>query len=496
MDLSIAKHQTILRHLSKGVNEVRVALVSPVCPRILLGQILGGPMARVELTDAKIKSFVTEKRVDLVDTLEPGLTLRVTPSGVKTWAVRARSADGTPQRVTLGQYPDISLRNARKEAGEKRQSIRKSVGNVNQILRDKEQQASEAPTLRELVSEYALLTRKTHKVWQLTKRGHPSEAEKRILTVFAPLYDRRVTDIIVDELSRCMENYQPKSGKTKANGQVSRARAYLMPVLDWSAGRGNYTKAGKRRQPMIESPDMHETHDPASDDYDIKGERERVLDHDELVRILPLLIYPAPKTLNLQMSPVVDVRPVAHRFILLTAARLDEVVSMRWGDVDIARGIWTKPKVKVTRGPPRKQVLPLSNAALNLLKSLPGFEGRTALRLCFPNSVNNEIENWDRVTTAIQIESRTDDWTRHDLRRTSSTILELIGIAPRVIDRILAHKVDNKSEGTSRALNHYIRGKNVLKAEDPQKVALDKLAEVYADIEAGVTDADDASNAV
>lgn len=66
-------------------------------------------MAKFELTDAFIKKHLPPKRMDIVDAREPGLTLRMTPTGRKTFSVRVRSLDGVEQRITIGAYPEVSL---------------------------------------------------------------------------------------------------------------------------------------------------------------------------------------------------------------------------------------------------------------------------------------------------------------------------------------------------------------------------------------------------
>ncbi|WP_300327965.1 Arm DNA-binding domain-containing protein, partial [Accumulibacter sp.] len=39
------------------------------------------------------------------DTKTPGLQLRVTPAGVKTFSMYRRTKGGGPERVTLGRFP-------------------------------------------------------------------------------------------------------------------------------------------------------------------------------------------------------------------------------------------------------------------------------------------------------------------------------------------------------------------------------------------------------
>ena len=118
------------------------------------------------------------------------------------------------------------------------------------------------------------------------------------------------------------------------------------------------------------------------------GSRDRALDHLELGRVIPLLIWPAPKNLAVKTKVEDDLRPAALGFLLFTCARLDEMVKMRWGDFCETSGLWQKPYVK-TISAPRQQYLPLSDAAIALLKSLPNFEDRQADQLVFPNEAGN-----------------------------------------------------------------------------------------------------------
>src|SRR5688572_33318827 len=54
-------------------------------------------------------------RYEVFDALTPGLAIRVTPSGHKSWVLLYRH-HGRLRRLTLGRYPDRGLAGARKEA--------------------------------------------------------------------------------------------------------------------------------------------------------------------------------------------------------------------------------------------------------------------------------------------------------------------------------------------------------------------------------------------
>ena len=73
------------------------------------------------LTDKKIRAARADKKpVLLFD--GGGLYLEVTPTGSKLWRLKYRLA-GKDNRMSLGRYPDMSLKDAR----EKRIEIRKLV---------------------------------------------------------------------------------------------------------------------------------------------------------------------------------------------------------------------------------------------------------------------------------------------------------------------------------------------------------------------------------
>lgn len=284
----------------------------------------------------------------------------------------------------------------------------------------------------------------------------------------------------LQDFATAMTQYKPASGVVAANGQVSRARAYLLPLLDWAANRGTFKKLGRGRELRLEVVDLHEAHDPSLDDPSITGFRDRVLGQDELQRILPLLVWPAPTCLGMRAQPSEDFRPIALRFMLLTLARREEVADMLWRDFDPVAGLWNKSYVKTTRGQARRQTLQLSDAAVKLLKSLPHYENRLPGAYVFPNTEGGKLDNWPRIKIALHRETQTSGWHRHDLRRTSATLLQLLGVSDRVIGRIMGQKASSKDETVSKALEHYLIVRQITDlAPDLQKQALDKLASVF-----------------
>jgi integrase len=71
------------------------------------------------------------------------------------------------------------------------------------------------------------------------------------------------------------------------------------------------------------------------------------------------------------------------------------------------------------------------------------------------------LHNWDRETKAIQAESNTEGWTRHDLRRTGATMLGDLGELPDIVEAALNHtsiaRRDIQSKPLSAASSHSLQ---------------------------------------
>ena len=73
----------------------------------------------VLLTDKFVASARARKRANIADAVVPGLRLRISPTGVKSWAVYYRLRGSQAERLyTLEKYPDMTLGKARDRARE------------------------------------------------------------------------------------------------------------------------------------------------------------------------------------------------------------------------------------------------------------------------------------------------------------------------------------------------------------------------------------------
>ena len=72
-------------------------------------------MSKYKMTDRWVSAFRPEVgRIDVGDLLCPGLYLRASPTGAKSWSAVVRVGERV-QRVTIGRYPVVTLSAARTE---------------------------------------------------------------------------------------------------------------------------------------------------------------------------------------------------------------------------------------------------------------------------------------------------------------------------------------------------------------------------------------------
>jgi len=106
-------------------------------------------MPTLTLTDRYIASIKAgTARVEYIDEKVPGLALRVTPNGAKSWTVRYRHR-GRLRRVTLGSVSVISLAKARERVRDLLHDASKGVD-----VATEKQAGRRAQTIGELANLY------------------------------------------------------------------------------------------------------------------------------------------------------------------------------------------------------------------------------------------------------------------------------------------------------------------------------------------------------
>jgi integrase len=151
--------------------------------------------------------------------------------------------------------------------------------------------------------------------------------------------------------------------------------------------------------------------------------RERVLSDDELA-----LVWNGASRLGWPAGPIVHL-------LILTAQRRGEVAGMRWQDVDLDGRLWSIP-AEMTKSN-RAHSVPLTELAANIILTLPRIDPVWV----FParGKLDRPYHGFNKAKRRLDELARVQQWTLHDLRRTTATGMAKRKVPPHVVERLLNH---------------------------------------------------------
>jgi integrase len=326
----------------------------------------------------------------------PGFGVRVMPSGLKTFILDYRPGAGgrsvTKRRLTLGRYGPMTAEQARKAALDALAHIRLGAD----PHAEKTGQRA-ALTVAGLIGAFledhgAKLKAKT--------RAHYSGALTRLGAAHGNLKAEALTRAQVAAVHAAM------SGTPY---QANRMLAAVSSLYSWAERHGHL-------------PEGHSNPARKIRRYREEG-RERFLTGEELSRLGDAL----------RLNETLDPFPIAAvRLLILTGARLGEILSAKWEQVDFERGILNLADSKTGRKP-----VYLSAAALEVLAGLPRLEGNPHL---IPG-MKQGAPRFDlkKPWTAITKAAGLDGLRIHDLRHSFASVGAGASLGLPVIGRLLGH---------------------------------------------------------
>jgi integrase len=142
----------------------------------------------------------------------------------------------------------------------------------------------------------------------------------------------------------------------------------------------------------------------------------------------------------------------AIRIILFTGARPGEVFNMRWEQLDLAEGVWSKPASATKQK--RRHHIPLVQDAVTLLKHIhsQGTKGDYVFpsRTTPIRPLSEARKTWAKVMKAAEIENEIG--TRlYDLRHTFATHLVASGQSLFSVGKLLGHSTTKVTERYAHA---------------------------------------------
>lgn len=345
-----------------------------------------------DLQISKLKPTIAQYEVR--DSKISGLTLRVSPKGKKTFYYNYRFSRQKHRRV-IGEHPYVTLSQARDEAHRLKAAL---VAGHDPKQKSRQAYTANDKLYAKVAAEYIeRYAKKRTRSWK--------ETERILIRQIAPYFP----ELSVDHLSRkaiksVLSDIEEKKGPSAAN----HAFAAIRHLLHWCID-----------QDYLEHSPCAGMKAPAK-----KQKRQHVLSDDDLAAILKAsaqLGYPHEQYLKL---------------LVLTAQRRSEVAHLKWEHINLNEQTWTQPAD--SNKSRRVHVVPLSDEAIDVIKSLPSYHGSEYV---FParGRVDRPMSGFNKWKKKLDELSGVKGWTLHDLRRTAATGMARLGCDPHVIELVLNH---------------------------------------------------------
>jgi len=332
------------------------------------------------------------KRVEYQDTVQPGLRLRVSDKGVKSYTVLARVKRGALERVTIGRADKITPDVARREA--------------KQILAKLAIGESYSATSRAARGEIDF-----NKLFDLYIEGNTMRPRSK--AEFEGLHRRYIADDL---------------GKRKL-GAITHKH-----VMDLHKGLARIPTTANRCVSLLKAvfnwAQEHELWDGANPAERIKKNketsRERYLQPAELARFF--------EALTESEQPARDLFMMA----LLTGARRSNVLAMRWRDIDLHEAVWRIRAEDAKAGD--ELTIPLVPEAMAVLTQRRADADDDEPWVFPAKSKTGHYQEPRRAWETLQRRAGLEDLHIHDLRRTMGSWLVRTGANTAINAKALGHK--------------------------------------------------------
>jgi integrase len=374
----------------------------------------------VKLTDTYVRKSIkppVKGRVEVFDSQEDSLCLRVSSTGNMSWCVYYR-LQGRNRKYTVGAYPTYSIAEAREHAAETKKVVAKGLDPVAE--RKKEIAEILEPGMVEAMARLFIDRYVDKKLKQTTARDYKTHFRLYILPAWK---GRAVTSITKKDVVVLLDKVEDK-----APIQCNRVHATLSKWFNWMIDERavlDFSPVGRMKKRTPEN------------------QRSRILSEEEMQALW--------KAFNTKGWPFGSIAKI----LLLTAKRRAEVVGIRWSEIDFENKVWLIPGGREGRTKNKiEDAVPLSEQTVELIKELPRFEG---VDLIFPakGHVESPASGFSRAKRKMDELSGVVDWTLHDLRRTVRSNMSALRIPKEVADKVL-HHVDRSVDGMHYDWHSYL----------------------------------------
>lgn len=360
----------------------------------------------MKLTDAKLRTLSEPgKHFD-----GGGLYLELTAAGGRYWRLKYRIA-GKEKRLALGVYPAVSLKDARDQAAQARQSIQ--AGEDPGELR----KTAKAKAVHEAVNTFRAVAGEwmEHQAARWTPETRERIRASLEADILKTMGARPLASIKPLEVMTAIKAIEARGAGDQAGRVLQRVKA----IFRWAVIHRRLDS-----NPMLDLV-QSEILKPR------EVQHRTALDAKELPTFLAQLeAYDGdPHTVH------------ALRLLMLTATRPGEVRGARWSEVDMDAAMWTIPAERMKMRSEHR--VPLSRQSLELLQSMQTLSGGRELIFPSPYYPSKPLSE-NTFNSAMARMGYKNLATAHGFRALFSTVANETGWRADVIERQLAHKERNE----------------------------------------------------
>jgi integrase len=330
-----------------------------------------------------------------------GFGVRVTAAGGRAFVLNYRNAAGRERRLTVGQFPAWSVRQAREEAA----GLKRDIDRGRDPVAEREEARTAAMMVADLADRYLAEHARPKK-----KASSAAEDERNIENHVIPALGKLpVAAVSRDHIARL--HHRMAGSPTGANRVLAVLSKMFSLAETWNL------------RPQNTNPCR------GIDKYPEQS-RERLISADELARLGDALAAHRGYWAG----------PAAIRLMALTGMRKSEVLTLRWSDIDTSLSAARLPDSKTGR-----KLVPLGAPALALLSELPRVDGnpfvlpaarqRRANHAAGPQHFVQVQTAWEQVTKSAGIE----DLRLHDLRHGFASVGAIGGDSLYIVGKLLGH---------------------------------------------------------
>lgn len=379
-----------------------------------------------KLTEIKIKNIKPNGKIERFADGE-GLYLETSAAGGKFWRMKYR-VDGKEKRLSFGEWPAVSLKDARDKRDEAKKQLRGSLDPSAEKKKAKIEQA--APTFRDIALEYV---EKQRGVWA---ESHTRTVEGRLkLDVYPAFGNRLIAEVTPQDVLAMLRKIEER----RAFETASRVLGFCSLIFKYAVTLGLVVNDPCR--------DLR----PALKPY-AKGQ---------------LAAITKPKEVGALMLAVDDYKGsvvvrAALLFSALTFCRPGEIRHAEWSEIDFDRAEWTIPAEKM-KGRIEHRV-PLSRQALEVLHGIAPYTRNGKYVFPTPRSNNRPLSENGVLSALRNMGYTKEQMTAHGFRSMASTLLNELGHRPDAIEAQLAHKGADKIRATYNRAEYLEERRNLMQS--------------------------------